>query len=472
MLDRIRHRGPDAFKIVEADGVVLGSRALARHLGGKTRCAAEEDGVVVTADSYIYNKSELLQEYFGSKAEPAITDVELLLEMYRSAGLDMFGLIDGAYAIAIVDGSKLVLARDRFGIKPLYHSGSSKNGSYSSEMKSQVAAGSDFAPFPAGKIFVQGQGMKNIGDLPARRTSDKEKPEDALRRLALSSTDQCVENSDSVNILLDGGINSSAIAAAASFTTVDIDTVCVGLAESEELELARQVAAHLGTSHMERVFEQEDVLQTLDEAIYAVESFDFPQVRNCIPDYMAAHLFLHPNRTTLVGEGGDEIFAGYDYLNTIKSDSKLRNERARILASGSSTSYQRVDRVNASACLDGRMPFMQASIVDLGLGLGRRDLIGAGPNQNKLVLRKAFEKLLPKDLVWRREPKHSDGVSSMGVLRNYAEEVISDKEFEKERKVLPKGRIRTKEELMYFRSFQKFFHSKSCYDAVGLTENL
>ena len=471
MLERIRHRGPDASRIVQGDGFVIGSRALARRLGGEASCVAEENGVVVTADSYILNKRELVNEYLGSGAKPDIADVLLLVEMYRSAGLSMFEMIDGAYAVAIVDGAKLILARDRFGIKPLYHSGTSRNGTYSSEMKSQLVVGPDFEPFPPGKVFSQDQGWRSIGASPVKQASDKEKPEETLRRLLLHSTDQCIENSESVNILLSGGIDSSVVAATASLTSVDINSVCVGTTDSEDIEMARRVAAHLGTNHMERVYELDDLLQAMDEAIYAVESFDYPLVRSSVPNYIATHLFLNRNRVTLVGEGGDEIFAGYSHLQGVKSDSKLRTERMRLLASGHSTGFQRVDRMNASACLDGRMPFMHAGIVDLGLRLGRKDLIGTGPNQHKLVLRKAFEKLLPKEVVWRPKQKFSEGAGSMNMLQKYAEETISDKEFEKERKTLPKGRIRTKEELMYFRRFQKFFHSKSCYDAVGLTDS-
>jgi asparagine synthase (glutamine-hydrolysing) len=210
----------------------------------------------------------------------------------------------------------------------------------------------------------------------------------------------------------------------------------------------------------------------MDETIYAVESFDYPTVRNCIPNYMATHKFLKRNRITLVGEGGDEIFAGSASLRRASNDAALREEREKLLASKFSTGFQRVDRMCASACLDGRLPMLQRGIIDLGLSLGRKDLIGPDPKHNKLVLRKAFEKLLPPEVVWRPKQKFSIKAGSMHMLQKYAEETISDKEFQKERKALPKGRIRTKEELMYFRRFQKFFHSQSCYDSVGRTEPL
>ncbi len=472
MLERIRHRGPDASKIVQGDGFVVGSGGLAGRPGVKPQCVAEENGVQVTADSYIFNKRELIQEYFGPRPGEDISDVQLFVEMYRSAGLGMFDLVDGAYAVAIVDNGRLVLARDRYGMKPLYRSGDGKNGFYSSEMKSQVVAGPEFEAFPPGKVFSQEHGMKDIGRPPVKHAKATARPDELLRKLLLGSTDQCVENSSAVNILLSGGIDSSVVAVAASLTTANLDTACVGIEKSEDVDMARRVAAHLGTNHVERIYDLDDLLQVVDETVYALESFDYPLVRSSLPNYLATHLFVHRNRITLVGEGGDEVFAGYSYLQRIKSDAKLRKERARLLTSGHSTGFQRVDRMNASACLDGRMPLMQGGIVDLGLGLGRKSLIGAAPNEQKLVLRKAFENLLPKEIVWRRKQKFSEGAGSVNMLEKYAEDTISDKEFEKERKTLPKGRIRTKEELMYFRRFQKFFHCRSCYEAVGITDRL
>lgn len=470
MLARIKHRGPDASRVLESNNVVIGSGALARPSGSNVQCIAEEEGVAVSADSYIFNKRELVKEYFGTQPNRTISDNELLLEMYRSAGLEMFSMIDGAFAIAIVDSGKLILARDRLGIKPLFHSGDSKSGSYASEMKAQLVTGSYFSPFPPGKIFIQGRGVKAMPEPKRKESSKDENLQEALRRLLVKSTDACIEDSDSVNILLSGGIDSGAIAAVAMLNPVRIDTVCVGIEGSEDLEMARKVAAHLGTNHIEKAYDLDDLLQLVDNVIYAVESFDYPLIRNCLPNYMASHAFLRRNRITLSGDGGDEVFAGYTELQKIKSDSKLRKERMALLAKAHVTSFLRVDRCNASACLDARLPLVERNIMDLGLGLGRKDLLGTGPRENKLLLRRAVEGLLPKEVIWRPKQKFGKKAGPSHMLQEYADDAISDAEFEKERKLLPKGRIRTKEELLYFRSFQKFFHNKSSYDAVGYTE--
>jgi len=147
----------------------------------------------------------------------------------------------------------------------------------------------------------------------------------------------------------------------------------------------------------------------------------------------------------------------------------LADERKKLLSEGYLTGFQRVDRMTASASLDGRMPIMSQRIVEYGLSLGRRALLGSKPERNKLVLRKAFEGLLPEEVVWRRKQRFSDGAGSMNSLVKVAEKLISDRGFEKERAALPGGRIRTKEELLYFRTFSKFFPVKSAVNAVGIT---
>jgi asparagine synthase (glutamine-hydrolysing) len=233
--------------------------------------------------------------------------------------------------------------------------------------------------------------------------------------------------------------------------------------------MARLVADYLGTRHKERVYDVEDMLKVLGDAIYYGETFDYPLVRSCIPNYMATHVFSDRNRITLCGEGGDEVFAGYDFFLGIKKDEALRSERAALLRDGHMTGFQRVDRMTASASLDGRMPMMSNQVVDYGLQLDRKALLGSKVEKSKLVLRKAFADLLPRQVTWRRKRRFGEGAGSINSLVGYSEKLISDKEFERERKLLPRNRIRTKEELLYHRIFQRHFPSESALAAVGFT---
>ncbi|MBN1677473.1 MAG: 7-cyano-7-deazaguanine synthase [Candidatus Thermoplasmatota archaeon] len=469
MLERISHRGPDRKDLLEDDRLVITARRARPSRKGTARAIVEDDGVAVASDCYLFN-SELLKELFLEDSDEDAGDADLLISMYEAIGTKMFGYLDGAFAIAISDNGRLVLARDRYGLKPIYISGGSREGTFSSEIKSQMVAGDEFVPFPPGKVLVAGKGFSPIWPRrsPVRRTRAEPKS-NALRELVLRSVRSCSREGQGLNVLLSGGIDSSVIAAAATEAADEVQTVCVGTEQSEDLRMARKVAERIGSSHKERVYGIDGMLDVLEDVVYAAESFDYPLIRSCIPNYMATHLFSDIRLVTLCGEGGDEIFAGYDYMRTIKGDDDLRRERRKLLRTGWMTGFQRVDRMTASASLDGRMPLMSRDVIEFGLSLKPPELVGPGPERNKLLLRKAFEDSLPAAVAWRRKQRFSDGAGSIQSLVSVADEMISDAEFEKERGALPRGRIRTKEELLYYRHFIEKFPSESAVAAVGFS---
>ena len=161
-----------------------------------------------------------------------------------------------------------------------------RRGVYSSEIKSQQLAEERFNPFPPGKTLVSGEGFKRTvrHEIPWAKDPNPKRPADKVRQLIMQSVLGCVDNSSGFNVLLSGGIDSSVIAAAAAETALSIQSVCVGTEDSEDIKMARLVADHLGTRHKERVYDVEDMLKVLGDAIYYGETFDYPLVRSCIPN--------------------------------------------------------------------------------------------------------------------------------------------------------------------------------------------
>ena len=109
MLARLRHRGPDGQSIHIDDGAVLGATGKTPSSGRAVDALVENDSVVVASDSYLFNREEL-RKSFAPDDDPELSDRELLLEMYSQLGTDLFGYLNGAYAVAIVDGRKTILA--------------------------------------------------------------------------------------------------------------------------------------------------------------------------------------------------------------------------------------------------------------------------------------------------------------------------------------------------------------------------
>lgn len=467
MLDKLMHRGPGR-KTVHVDakatvgGVVFGRRP----------AVAEEKGVAVAGDIALFNRDELAKRYLG-EAPDEYTDDDLLLSMYLKSGPRMFRHLRGGFAVAVSDRGRVVLARDPYGLKPLYISRDKKAGAFSSEIKSQVLHGGDFIPFPPGKVFVAGKGFGPAGPAPhtARvRMHDSSTTSRRIREAVLEAVESIRGPEGSFNVLLSGGLDSSVVAASAAKVAGRLETACVGTDGSMDMPMASRVAEMIGSTHREKVYDVDEMLEVLDDVTYYSETFDMPLVRSCIPNLMATRMFEGSGRVTLCGEGGDEVFAGYDFLRDVRGDEALRRERIRLLKDGHITGFQRVDRMMAASSLDGRMPLMAPEVVALGLSLGRRHLIGPRPADSKLALKKAFKDMLPAAVISRRKRRFSDGAGSIHALAGIAEEMITDKDFEAERKALPKGRIRTKEELLYFRSFSKHFDSPSAVAAVGFTQ--
>jgi asparagine synthase (glutamine-hydrolysing) len=468
MLAKIRHRGQDDEMLLEAEDTTVG--ACIHRLGneGTSASIAVEDDVAVAADSYLFNRDSIQLAAYG-RTDPEVTDSRLVLDLFRLMGPSALDRLSGAFAVSILKGNDLILARDTYGLKPLYISLHEGGGGYSSEMKSQRVFDDDFMPFPCGTIFSTVSGTRDIVPDFVHETNDIWSGTH-LRDLIGRSVGQCLGQRHRANILLSGGLDSSIITAEAARQCDDVRTLCVGMNGSKDVEMARKVSDHLGTDHVERIYGIEEMVEVLDRVIYSLESFDLPLVRSSIPNYLATHSFTDKRSITLCGEGSDEIFGGYDHMTDL-ADKAFREERSLLLRSGNLTGFQRVDRMMSSASLDGRMPFMDPAVVAHALNIGAKDLVDGRYGLSKISLREAYRGILPDEIVQRQKRRFSDGAGSIEAMNIIAEHEITDVEFEREKMDIP-GRIRNKEELMYYRIFKKHFGGWHNTDTVGITPRI
>jgi asparagine synthase (glutamine-hydrolysing) len=345
------HRGPDSDGAFVSGPVGLAARRLSIiDLAHGDQPIGNEDGrVQVVQNGEIYNHEELRRE-LGRSGHTFRTrcDTEVIVHLYEEHDLAFAERLRGMFALAIWDGrrGRLVLARDRFGIKPLFYRERGGELAFASELKALIrlpdldraldshalesflAFNSIPAPLtifrevrklPPGHLLVADEGGLEMSRYarPRPATADavrRESPRDLateLRQRLRDSVRAHLVADVPVGVLLSGGVDSAALAAlAAEETSGPVSTFSIGFEERSfnELENARLVAKRYGTDHHELVL-RPDAAELLPRL---AEVFDEPLAdSSALPTYLVSELASGHVKVALSGEGGDELFGGY-----------------------------------------------------------------------------------------------------------------------------------------------------------------
>ena len=356
MIGTLHHRGPDGSR-VRVDGSVGLAHARLSIIdleGGWQPMADADDSLHLVFNGEIFNHVELRGELqrqghvFATRS-----DTEVILHLYARYGDDFVDHLNGQFAIALHDirRQRLVLARDRIGIRPLYYHCDSHRLVFGSEIKALQAAGLPMALDPAalGEVFgfwcplgdrTTFEGIRQLPpghrmavDLRGERLAPRIAPywqwqpqaetsgtfdEDAcaeeLHALLVDSVRLQLRSDVPVGAYLSGGLDSSAIAALAlRHADADLRTFSLAFedAEFDERPFQRLMAQALGTRHSEVTVGQGDIATAFREAVWHAE---MPLVRTAPVPMMllAGHVRDNGYKVVLTGEGADEVFAGYD----------------------------------------------------------------------------------------------------------------------------------------------------------------
>lgn len=441
MLARMAHRGGAGSRIIEGDDATFGAlwpRAQLAPTSATFRTRAVWDG-----------------------GRPPLPDPEAL------------GQIRRPFALAVATPGGPFLARDRLGVCPLYY-GRTGDGAlcFASEVKALLPATCDVNEFPPG-TWLRGDGEPQaFAELEPGPPLERDAEEIALGlRLRLERAVGQRIDSDVMGAWLSGGLDSSAMVALARPHVGLLHTFAAGLAGAPDLAYARQVAKALGTVHHEVVVTLDDMLTVLPDVIYHLESFDALLVRSSITNYLVAQRAAQHVTSAFSGEGADELFAGYRYLQKLEQD-QLPAELAGITRRLHNTALQRVDRSAAAHGLVVYVPFLDPEVVDYamripaGLKLRQR-----GRASEKWILRRALAGALPERVLWRHKAKFWQGAGVQDLLAQHAEETVSDADLQRERQ-LPNGWVlNSKEELMYYRVFRERFGALANLDWMGRSKS-
>lgn len=372
MTRAISHRGPDDSQTwidtSQRDaygntiGVALGFRRLSIiDLEGARQPMSNEDGTVrMVFNGEIYNYQTLRRRLEGRGHLFATDgDGEAILHLYEDYGADCFNHLNGMYAIGIWDAkrTRFVLARDRIGQKPLYYAVKDNRLVFGSELKSLAAlegtceeidpAAIDefltyqYVPHPGTiwkgvrKLAPGHMAIFESGELTVQRywnfDPSVEQPIDGetaceqLRELLFDSVKIRMQSDVPLGAFLSGGIDSSLITAIANeHCSTSIRTFSIGfpVADFDETAYAAEVAKHLGTEH-QRFEVMPSGVDVIDKLVW---HYDEPfGDSSAVPTWYLSELTKSEVTVALSGDGGDELFAGYERYRALWMSNKLRS---------------------------------------------------------------------------------------------------------------------------------------------------
>jgi asparagine synthase (glutamine-hydrolysing) len=358
MLALIGHRGPDELGTYVGEGIGMGVARLSIFDPARGQQPMEDPatGVVVALNGEIFNHAEL-REALGADHFRTTSDTEVALQAYLRHGMDCLALFNGQFALAIWDPRcrRLFLARDRIGIRPLFHCTVGARLYFASEMKSILSnaevprtldlkaldqvftfwtpvgtrtAIASIQELPPGHFLTHANGAVTIErwwswpfpDLTEKSTADFREAKAAFTEKLADATALQLRADVEVGAYLSGGIDSSSIVAMIDrVRSATLKTFSIGFAEPsyDETKYQNVVAAQYQTDHAYLRCEDADIARVFEDVVWHAE---VPLFRTApAPLYRLAGLVRDRGlKVVLTGEGADEILLGYDLFREVK----------------------------------------------------------------------------------------------------------------------------------------------------------
>lgn len=360
--------------------------------------------------------------------------------------------------------------RDELGVAPLYYSYTDTGTlCFASETKALMRISSTVIESPPG--FIMTDSVKTPFFKLEKKTPVPDDPEaiaiELINRLTMCVTRRIT--SDTIGSWLSGGLDSSTIAALARPWVKELHTFAGGVRNAPDLSFAKDVANHISSTHHEVIVNLSDMRRVLPRVIYHLESFDALLVRSSIINYLVADLASGYVGEVFSGEGGDEFFAGYEYLKTIP-ESQLADELIDIIGRLHNTALQRVDRCASAHGLTAHVVFADPHLFEFALRIPSGLKLKSGIE--KWILRKAMQDMLPENVVWRPKAKFWQGAGVEALISEFASDKITDADFKAEKNLTNGWTLRTKEELYYYRIFKEHFGDRDNLEWMGRTKEV
>ena len=442
------------------------------------------EDIILICNGEIYNYKNL---YANMNVSPTTdSDCEVIIHLYLKYGIEQtLIMLDGEYSFLLFDNrinserlNNIYIARDPFGVRPLYqlyniNKNQNLNNLYgfASELKCleyfynqnpNIYRVQQFEPGTY-SVFQFGDKVNSIWK-PLIKNKLYFIPTFSYTKLSLNIEQylflnvskylneavikRCEATERPIACLLSGGLDSSLIAALVSNyfkKEKQIETFSIGLKDSEDIKYAKIVADYIGSKHTEIIVTEIEMFEAIPEVIKAIESYDTTTIRASIGNYLIGkYISKHSDaKVILNGDGSDELFGGYLYMNKCPNDIEFDKETRRLLKDIYLFDVLRSDKSISSNGLEPRTPFLDITFVNYILSIPAYFRNHTNLNQcEKYLLRQSFTKMyfvnyngnqiLPNEILWRQKEAFSDGVSSKGrSLFTILQELIANQYYNK-----------------------------------------
>ncbi len=484
MLDALPHRGPDDRGIYVNGKSVYGHTRLSivDVAGGHQPILADDGNTGIICNGEIYNFLELRSKLEPKHRFKTNSDTETILHLYEEKGPACVKELDGMYAFALFSKDQCMIARDPIGIKPLYYGYHKDNLYFTSELGAMTLAGVDEVhEFPSGHYYTPEEGFVPYYQIPRIEDHLHTQIDETchlIRETFISAVKKrlLADREVPVGSFCSGGLDSSLVAAIAAEEIPHLHTFVVGMKDengevSDDVKAARIAAKHIGSTHHELIFTEQEYYDALPIVIKKLESYDPSLVRCAIPCYFTCKLAAEYVTVVLTGEGADELFTGYHYMKHFPFDT-LNMEARRCIGNLHNINLQRADRMGMLFSLELRVPFLDVDMVDLSMKIPPELKIREhnGAKIEKWILRKAFEDTghLPDEILWRYKVQYTQGAGCESLGEKLALQEMDDEEFERIKAENPKATINSKEAAFYFKIFRQFHPQDSILGSIGI----
>ncbi|HEY98165.1 MAG TPA: asparagine synthase B [Dehalococcoidia bacterium] len=486
MLDALPHRGPDDRGIHTFNNTVFGHTRLSivDVMKGHQPILAEDGRIGIICNGEIYNFRALRDKLVEKYAFTTESDTEVILHLYREKGPDCVRELDGMFSFAIFSGDDYMLARDPIGIKPLYYGYVDGNLYFTSELGAMTLAGVDEVhEFPAGYYYTPSEGFVQYYQIPPIEDdilTDIEEAKQLIRDTFITSVKKRLLADKEIHVgsFCSGGIDSSLVAAIAAEEIPHLHTFVVGMKdvkgeESDDLKASRIAAEHIGSTHHELIFTEDEYYEALPIVIKKLESYDPSLVRCAVPCYFTCKLAAEYVTVVLTGEGADELFTGYHYMKHYPTD-VLNREAHRCIGNLHNINLQRADRMGMLFSLELRVPFLDTAMIDLAMKvppeLKIKESEKVGDKIEKWILRQAFQDTgyLPDDILWRYKVQYTQGAGCEDLGEKLANSEITEDEYERLKAENPQATLNSKEAAYYFKIFRQYHPQDSVLGSIGI----